>query len=323
MKAIIQDIYGTADVLKFADIDEPVPGENQVKIRVRAAGVDMGVWHLMTGEPYLVRAVGYGLRKPSVPIRGRDVAGVVESVGAKVTQFKPGDEVFGTCEGSFAEFAVARQDRIAPKPAELSFEEAAAAPISGVTALQALRDIAGVQAGQSVLVIGAAGGVGSYAVQLAKALGAHVTGVCSTGKVELVRSLGADDVLDYTRTDVTDGSRQFDVIIDTAGNRPLSALRRTLVPRGTLVLVGGEGGGKLFGLMGRILRAALLNPFVAQRLRPFVSTEGQQHLQALSKFLADGSVRPAIDRTFALAEAAEAIRYIHAGKARGKVVVTF
>jgi NADPH:quinone reductase-like Zn-dependent oxidoreductase len=228
VKAVVQDRYGDADVLAFREIEPPVPGNGDVLIRVRAAGVDPGIWHLMTGRPYLVRVMGFGLRAPKVKVRGRDVAGTVETVGTGVTQFQPGDDVYGTVEGSFAELACATATRFAPKPGNLTFEQAAASPISGMTALVAVRDRGRVQPGQRVLVVGAGGGVGSFAVQLAKAFGANVTGVCSSSKAELVRSIGADEVIDYTREDFADGKRQFDLIIDTAGRRPLSQLRRAL-----------------------------------------------------------------------------------------------
>ncbi|UZX01678.1 NAD(P)-dependent alcohol dehydrogenase [Arthrobacter sp. CDRTa11] len=322
MKAIVQDIYGSADVLTLRDIDKPTAGDGEVLIRVRAAGVDQGVWHLMTGLPYLVRVFGYGLKKPKVPVRGRDVAGVVEAVGTGVTRFQPGDEVFGTCEGSFAEYATAKEGRLALKPANLTFEQAAAVPISGGTALQAVRDAGQVTPGQIVLVIGAAGGVGSFAVQLAKVFGAEVTGVCSGGKADLVRSLGADQVVDYTREDFAAAGQRYDVIIDTAGNRPLSVLRQTLAPEGTLVIVGGEGGGQLTGGFERSLGAALLTPFVGQKLKGLVAGENHQDLQYLASLIEAGTVRPAIDTVYPLAEAAAAIDYVHEGRARGKVVVS-
>ena len=243
MKAIAHDTYGSTDVLELRDIDKPVVGEDDVLVAVRAAGVDPGVWHLMTGMPYLVRLMGYGLRAPKHRVRGTDVAGRVEAVGKNVTRFQPGDEVFGTCDGSFAEYACAREGRLAAKPANLGFEQAAAVPVSALTALQGLRDTAKVKAGHRVLVIGAAGGVGTFGVQIAKAFGAHVTGVCSTTKVDLVRSIGADEVIDYTRDDFAGGGRRYDVILDTASNRSLSHLRHALNPRGTLVIVGGEGAG--------------------------------------------------------------------------------
>jgi NADPH:quinone reductase-like Zn-dependent oxidoreductase len=293
----------------------------QELIRVRAAGVDQGVWHLMTGLPYLTRAVGYGLRKPKTGIRGRALAGHVEAVGKDIVDFRPGDEVFGTCEGSFAEYACAKENRLALKPANLSFEQAAAVPISAVTALQGLRDSGQVQPGQEVLIIGAAGGVGAYAVQLAKAFGAHVTGVCSTAKVELVRSIGADHVIDYTRDDFSDAGKRYDLILDTAGNRPLSVLRRALAPRGTLVVVGGEGGGPWTGGIGRSLRAGMLSLFVGQKLRALMSVERHEDLRFLTQLIEAGTVAPVIDKSYALADAPAAIQYVHEGRARGKVVV--
>jgi NADPH:quinone reductase-like Zn-dependent oxidoreductase len=323
MKAIVQDAYGSADVLELREIDKPAPHEGEVLVRVHAAGVDPGVWHLMTGRPYLVRAMGFGLRSPKVRVRGRDLAGVVESIGANVTHFKLGDEVFGTAEGSFAEYVCAREDKLAPKPANLTFEQAAAVPISGMTALQGLRDAGKVKPGQKVLVIGAAGGVGSFAVQIAKAFGAEVTGVCSTSKVDLVRSIGASHVIDYTREDFADRSRRYDLILDTAGNRPLGQLRRALAQTGTLVIVGGEGGGGrwLGGFDRQIFRAPLLSIFVGQTLRPLVSTESTQDLLALIDLIVAGKVTPVIDRTYPLSDAPAAVRYLAEGHARGKVVV--
>ena len=323
MKAIVQDVYGTADVLELRDMPRPVPQDGEVLIEVRAAGVDPGVWHLMTGRPYLLRAMGFGLRAPKVRIRGRDLAGRVEAVGGNVTRFKPGDEVFGTAEGSFAGYVCAREDRLALKPANLTFEQAAVLPISGMTALQGVRDAGKVKAGQSVLVIGAAGGVGSFAVQIAKAFGATVTGVCSTSKLEVVRSVGADHVIDYTREEFLDGSRRYDLILDTAGNRPLTRLRRALTPKGTLVIVGGEGGGGrvLAGFDRQILRAPLLSLFVSQSLRPMVAQETSADLAELAKLSESGKVTPLLDRTYPLSGAADAIRYLAEGHARGKVVV--
>lgn len=322
MKAIVQDSYGSADVLRLRDVATPVPGDDDVLIRVRAAGVDQGVWHLMTGLPYLTRAFGYGLKKPKNGIRGRDVAGVVEVTGKNIAGFRPGDEVYGTCEGSFAEYVCAQEARLAPKPANLSFAQAAAVPISAGTALQGLRDSGRLQSGQDVLVIGAAGGVGTYAVQLAKAFGAHVTGVCSTGKTDLVRSIGADDVIDYRREDFADAGKQYDLILDTAGNRPLSVLRRALKPRGTLVIVGGEGGGKWTGGFERALRAAALSPFVGQQLKGLIASERAEDLRFLTGLIEAGKVRPVIDRTYALADAPAAIGHLRDGSARGKIVIT-
>jgi len=322
MKAIVQDTYGSADVLELREIDRPAIGDDDVLVRVRAAGVEPGVWHVMTGMPYLVRVLGYGLRKPKVRVRGRDLAGLVEAAGKNVSGFRPGDEVFGTGDGSFAEYVSTQPATLAPKPANLTFEEAAAVPISGMTALQALRDVGRVQAGQKVLIIGAAGGIGSFAVQLAAAFGAVVSGVCSTTKVDLVRSLGADEVFDYTREDFADGRNRYDVIVDTAGNRSLAHLRRALAPRGTLVIVGGEGGGRWLGGFDRqILRAPALSLLVGQTMRPVVSKERSDDLLVLKGLIEAGSVKPIIDRTYPLSEAPDAVRYLAEGHARGKIVI--
>ncbi len=322
MKAIVQDRYGSADVLEFRDIEDPVVGEDDVLVRVHAAGCGPDVWHLMTGQPYFVRLMP-GFHKMRAGVRGRDVAGTVEAVGANVTGFRPGDEVMGIAEGSFAELAIARPDKLVAKPARLTFEQAAALPISGLTALQAMRDVGKVQAGQKVLVIGAGGGVGTLTVQVAKAFGAHVTGVCSTSKVDLVRSIGADDVIDYTRQDFADGSRHWDLIVETAGRRSLSDLRRALTPKGTLAIVGGEGGGKWTGgFFQQIFRAPLLSLFVSQRLRPVVSAEPQEDLLALKELVERNDVTPVIGRTYPLIEAADAIRYLAQGHAAGKIVIT-
>ena len=324
MKAMTQDKYGSADVLNLREIATPGIGDNDVLVRVRAAGVDPGVWHLMTGRPYLVRAMGFGLTKPKVAVRGRDVAGVVEAVGAYVTRFQPGDEVYGTCEsGSFAEYAAAPEGQLATKPANLTFEQAAVTPISGATALQAVRDSGRVQPGQEVLVIGAAGGVGSFSVQIAKSMGARVTGVCSTAKASVVRSLSADDVIDYTAEEITANGRQYDVIIDTAGNRPLSLLRRALTPKGTLVLVGGEhGGGPMLGGFERQLMAPLVSVFVGQRLTGLVARERATDLDSLTQLIEAGEVTPLLDQTYPLAQTPEAIRHIEAGHACGKVAIS-
>jgi NADPH:quinone reductase-like Zn-dependent oxidoreductase len=276
----------------------------------------------MTGLPYLVRVMGFGLRKPKMRIRGTDVAGSVEAAGKNVSRFKEGDQVYGTCDGSFAEYACARAERLAPKPSNLSFEQAAAVPVSGMTALNGLRDAGKVQPEQKALIIGAAGGVGAHAVQLAKAFGAVVTGVCSTPKMELVRTIGADEVIDYTREDFTDGTRRFDLILDTAGRRPLSRLRRALKPQGTLVIVGGEGGGRWLGGFQRQLFAPVRSRFTEQKLLGLISKERQQDLLTLKALIEAGKVMPVIDRTFPLKEAPQAIRYLEQGHARGKVVVT-
>jgi NADPH:quinone reductase-like Zn-dependent oxidoreductase len=322
MKAIVQERYGSADVLEFRDIEEPTVGEDDVLVRVHAAGCGPDVWHIMTGQPYFAR-LSLGLRRPKEAIRGGDLAGTVEAVGAAVSGFGPGDEVMGVGKGSFAEFAIAPAVKLVPKPTRLSFEEAAAAPISGLTALHAIRDEAKVQPDQTVLVIGAAGGVGTLTVQVAKTFGAEVTGVCSRTKVDLVRALGADHVIDYTREVFPDGSRRWDVIIDTAGRRPLSELRRALTPKGTLVIVGGDGGGRWTGGFFRgVLRAPLLSLFVGQRLRGLISKENKEDLEALRELIEAGKVTPVIDRTYPLIEAPEAIRYLERGHPRGKVVIT-
>jgi len=324
MKAIVQDTYGSADVLTFADIDRPVPTDNEVLIRVHAAGLHRGDWHIMTGLPYLIRLVvpSLGLRRPKVRVRGMDVAGTVEAVGTQVTRFQPGDAVFGWCDGSFAEYACAPQDQLAAKPANLSFEQAAAVPTSAFAALQGLRDSGQVQPGQTVLIIGAAGAVGSFAVQLAKAFGAQVTGVASTPQVELVRSIGADEVIDYTRADITDGTRQWDLILDTAGHRSLSQLRRALTPKGTLVIVGSEGRGRWLGGFDRSLRAPMLSRFVGQRLRMLASKPRQDDLVVLAELIEAGKLTPIIGRTYPLGEVPEAIRQLEQGHARGKLVIT-
>jgi len=322
MKAIVQDAYGSPDVLELREIATPVVGGDEVLVRVLAAGVDQGVWHLMAGLPYLVRVAGVGLRAPKNPVRGVDVAGRVEAVGENVTGVQPGDEVFGTCRGSFAEYACARADRLVPKPSNLTFEQAAAVPVSGCTALQALRDRGKVRPGQRVLIIGAGGGVGTFAVQLAKAFGVEVTGVCSTTKVELVRSIGADRVIDYTREDFADGDSRYNVILDIAGNRSLSHLRRALAREGTLVLVGGEGGGRWLGGVDRTLRALVLSRFVRQGLSTWIATQPKEDLEVLHELLEAGKVTPVVDRTFPLSEVPEAIRYLRAGRAHGKVVIT-
>ncbi|MFI6144623.1 NAD(P)-dependent alcohol dehydrogenase [Streptomyces sp. NPDC051109] len=321
MRAIVQDVYGPPEVLRLDEIDRPVPGRGEVLLRVHAAGLDQGVWHLMTGTPYALRAAGFGLRAPGQRIRGMDVAGRVEAVGAGVTRFRPGDEVYGTCAGSFAEYACAKEDGLAPRPARLTPEEAAVVAISASTALQALR--AGrLEPGQRVLVIGAAGGVGTYAVQLAKALGAgHVTGVCSTPKTELVRSLGADEVVDYTREDPTDVAQPYDLVLDIGGNRPLRRLRRALARGGTLIIVGGETGGRWIGGHDRQLRALLLSPFTRHRLRGLAATPRQEDLRALGEFIESGAITPVVDRTYPLPQVPDAIRRLREGRVRGKIAI--
>jgi NADPH:quinone reductase-like Zn-dependent oxidoreductase len=331
MKAITQDIYGSADVLALDDIDKPAVGDGEVLVRIRAAGVGPDVWHLMTGRPYFVRLMGFGLRKPKNRVVGRDVAGSVEAVGGDVTKFQPGDEVFGTCRGAFAEYACVEAGSegsvggggvLAPKPANLTFEQAAGVPTSGCTALQGLRDAGGIQSGQSILIIGASGGVGTFAVQLAKMFGAHVTGVCRTSKVDLVRSLGADHVIDYTRDDLADGAHRYDLVLDTAGRRSLSHLRRALTRRGTLVIVGGEGGGRWTGGFERQLRAVVVSPFVRQTLRSLAAVERRADLLFLKRLIEAGKLTPVIDRTYPLNEAPKALSDANEGHGRGKAVIT-
>ena len=320
MRAVVQDAYGEADVLRLDRVARPEVGPGRALVRIQAAGVDRGVWHLMAGKPYAVR-LAMGLRAPRSRIRGRELAGVVEAVGADVTALRPGDQVFGTGEGTFAEYAAAKASKLAPWPSGLSAEQAAVVPISASTALQAVRDHGRVQAGQSVLVIGASGGVGSFAVQIAKASGAHVTGVGSTEKLDLVRSLGADDVVDYRTTDLASLERRYDVVLDIGGNRPLRVLRRLLTPTGTLVIVGGEDGGQVLG-MGRQLLALLLSPFSKQHLRMFVASENAADLVVLTELIDAGQVTPVVERTFPLEDAAAAVAHMSQGKARGKVAVT-
>ncbi|MFC4608379.1 NAD(P)-dependent alcohol dehydrogenase [Streptomyces maoxianensis] len=322
MKAIVRETYGPPEGLELKEIDKPVAGDDDVLVRVHAAGVDQGVWHLVTGKPYLLRILGFGLRRPKNRVPGLDVAGRVEAVGRNVTRFQPGDEVFGTCAGSYAEYALARQDKLAPKPSNISFEQAAAVHSSALAAFQGLRRSARVQAGQKVLVVGAGGGVGTFAVQLAKEFGANVTGVCSTKKMELVRSIGADDVIDYTREDFTAGPRRYDLIVDIAGGRSLSRLRRALAPRGTLVVVGSEEGGRWVQGVDRAIRAAMLSPFVSQKLRMLVSMENEEDLESVRKLMEAGKLTPVVDRTYSLSEVPKAIQYLRAGHACGKVVIT-
>ena len=322
MTAMVQDRYGGPEVLRLEQIDRPRITDDEVLIRVHAAGVDRGAWHLMAGLPYPVRLAGYGVRTPKTPVRGREFAGTVEAVGANVTRFHVGDEVFGIGEGGFAEYATGTPGKLAPKPTNLSFVQAAAVPISALTALQAVRDGGQVKPGQKVLILGASGGVGSYAVQIAKAYGAEVTGVASTVKLDLVRSLGADHVIDYTRGDITDDGRRYDVILDIGGNRTLRHLRRALTEHGTLVIVGGETGGRWMGGYDRGFRALLLSRFVGQRLRMLTNSENAPDLIVLTNLIESGAVTPAVDRTYPLRETGTAIRYMLDGHARGKLVVT-
>jgi NADPH:quinone reductase-like Zn-dependent oxidoreductase len=323
MQAIVQDRYGEAgDVLRLEETGRPAIGDGEVLLRVHAAAVDRGVWHLMTGLPYPVRFAGYGVRAPKTRVRGREVAGRVEAMGKDVTTFQVGDEVFGIAEGAFAGYACAQPGKLAHRPENLTAVQAAAVSVSALTALQAVRDHGHVQAGQKVLVIGASGGVGTFAVQIAKAYGAEVTGVCSTTKMDLVQSIGADHVIDYTRADIADGAQRYDVIIDTGGNRPLRQLRGALAPRGTLVIVGGETGGRWLGGFDRGFRAPVLSRFVKQELATVMCSENAADLLVLAELIESGKVTPVIDKTYPLSQAPDAIRYMQEGHAHGKVVIT-
>jgi NADPH:quinone reductase-like Zn-dependent oxidoreductase len=322
MRAIVQDRYGSADVLRLAQVARPQIADNEVLVHVKAAGLDRGTWHMMAGQPYLLRLLGFGFLRPKNRVPGLDVAGTVVAAGSSVTRFSSGDEVFGISRGSFAEYAAVLEDKLARKPANLTFDQAAVVPISAGTALQALTDTGGIERGQRVLIIGASGGVGSYAVQLAKAFGAEVTGVCSTAKLDLVRSLGADHVIDYTRQDFADGTHTYDLILDIGGNTSLSRLRRALTPAGTLVIVGGEEGGKWTGGFGRSLRAPLLSPFARQRLTMLASKERASDQERLTPLIEAGKVTPSLDRTYPLDRVPEAMRHLEAGDVRGKVAIT-
>jgi NADPH:quinone reductase-like Zn-dependent oxidoreductase len=325
MKAVVYTNYGSPDVLEIRDVKRPVPNDDQILIKVRAAAVNPLDWHFMEGTPYIMRAMGVGLRKPKDPRLGVDVAGQVEAVGKNVTQFKPGDEVFGGKTGAFAEYVCARADRaIVLKPANITFEQAASVPIAAITALQALRDKGKVHAGQKVLINGASGGVGTFAVQIAKSFGADVTGVCSTRNLDLVRSLGADHVIDYTKEDFTKGDERYDVILDNVGTQPLSGFRHALQPKGICVMIGGGGpnDGGLIGPMGRPVVALLMSPFISQKMGMMMAELNKEDLTILGDLMQSGKVKPVIDRTYPLSQIAEAMRYLEAGHARGKVIIT-
>src|SRR3954453_16283462 len=324
MTAIVQDEYGPApeDVLRVEEIDRPAIGADEVLVRVHAASVDRGTWHVMAGLPYPIRLAGFGLRRPKYGNLGRNLAGTVEAVGAGVTAFTPVDAVFGIGEASFAEYARARPDKLAPKPAKLSLDQAAAVPVSALAAPQAVRDHGRVRTGQQVLIVGASGDVGTFAVQIAKAFGAEVTGVCSTEKLDVVRALGADHLVDYSTDDFADGEHRYDVVLDIGGNRRLSDLRRALTRRGRLVIVGGETDGRWLGGVDRQVRALLLSPFISQKLGTFVASENAKDLTALRELIDSGQLAPVIDRSYPLSEVAVAIRYLLDGRARGKLVIT-
>jgi len=321
MEAIVQDLYGSADRLRLAQIEKPVIAAGEVLVQVRAAGVDRGTCHLMRGEPYLIRILGFGFRGPKNRVPGLDVAGTVVAAGADVSRFQVGDEVFGIARGSFAEYAAAREDKLVRKPTALSFEQAAVVAVSGLAAIKGLHT-GRIAAGQKALIIGASGGVGTYAVQLAKAFGAKVTGVASTAKAGLVRSIGADQVIDYTREDFADGRQHYDLILDIGGNSHLSRLRRALTPKGTLVIAGSEGA-KWTGV-GRQTRALMLSPLVPQRLTMYISSTNKRRadLEALCQQIETGHLTPVVGKTYPLAEVPKAIRHLESGHAQGKIAIT-
>lgn len=323
MKAIAQDRYGSPDVLELREVDTPAVADEEVLVRVHAASVNARDWHLMRGDPYLAR-LALGVRGPKTKIRGTDFAGRVEAVGRAVKRFRPGDEVFGETEGAFAEFVCASDDVVEPKPAALSFEQAAALPLAGNTALMGLRDLARVQPGQAVLINGASGGVGTFAVQIAKAFGAEVTGVCSARNGELVRSLGADHLIDYAQEDFTRNGQRYDVVFDLVGNHSLAGFRRALKPTGTIVLSGGGAfeGGSVIGPMGLLIRGQVMSRFARHRLLVLTATPGKENLATLRELADSGKLTPVIDRTYPLSEAPEAVRYLEGEHARSKVVIT-
>jgi len=325
MKAVVYTDYGSPDVLQIRDIKKPVPNDNQILIKVRAASINPLDWHFIEGTPYIMRAMGVGLRKPKDPRLGVDLAGEVEAVGKNVTEFKPGDEVFGARDGAFAEYVCARADRaVVLKPANITFEQAASVPIAAITALQGLRDKGKIQPEQKVLINGASGGVGTFAVQIAKSYGAEVTGVCSTRNLDLVRSLGADHVIDYTKEDFTKGKQRYDLILDNVGTQPLSGFRHALQPKGICVMIGGGGpnDGGLIGPLGRPVKALMLSPFISQKMSMFMAELNKKDLTILGDLMQSGKVKPVIDRTYPLSQIAEAIRYLEQGHARGKVIIT-
>jgi NADPH:quinone reductase-like Zn-dependent oxidoreductase len=319
MRAIVQHRYGSADVMRLKQVPQPEIAENEVLVRVHAAGLSRGTWHLMSGKPYVMR-LGLGLRGPKQSVAGQDVAGTVVAVGSAVTRFGIGDQVFGIGQGSFAEYTAAREDKLARKPANITFEQAASVPVSALTALQGLRDVGQAKRGDKVLIIGASGGVGTFAVQLARAFGAEVTGVCSTSKLDLVRSLGAHHVVDYTATDFADGPN-YDLILDVGGNATLARIRSSLTDRGTLVIVGGEDNGNWVG-MSRQLRAVALSPFIRQRLTMFLRTQNVRDLEEVTDLIEAGTLSPTVDRAFPLDRVPDAMRYLESGNARGKIAVT-
>jgi NADPH:quinone reductase-like Zn-dependent oxidoreductase len=325
MKAVVYTRFGPPDVLEIRDIKKPVPNDDQILVKVRAASVNPYDWHFIRGTPYIMRVMMAGIRKPKDPRLGVDYAGTVEAVGKNVTQFKPGDEVFGNKSGAFAEYLCARADRaVVLKPANITFEQAAGVPVAALTALQGIRDKGKVQPGQNVLINGASGGVGTFAVQIAKSFGADVTGVCSGRNVDLVRSLGADHVIDYTKEDFSKGDERYDVILDNVGTQPLSGFRRVLKPNGICVMIGGGGPneGKWVGPMARPIKALLMSPFISQKIGMMMAEGNKDDLNILADLMQSGKVTPVIDRTYPLREIREAIRYLETGRARGKVIIT-
>jgi NADPH:quinone reductase-like Zn-dependent oxidoreductase len=322
VKAIVQDRFGPPEVLKLADTGLPEVGPSEVLVRVHAAALNPADWHILRGDPLVARLMGVGLTRPKARVAGIDAAGVVEAASADVPGLRNGDQVLGFCRGAFAEYACAAAELVVPKPANLSFEQAAAVPVAATTALRAIRDVGQVTAGQRVLVNGAGGGVGTYAVQIAAALGAEVTGVCSTGNAELVRSIGAAHVIDYTAEDFTDGRTLYDVILDNVSTLPLTRLRQALTPKGTLVLNGGGSPGHMFGPVAGIAGAVVANAFVSQRLRPLPSRQNREELLAVTRLIEDGKLMPVVGRTYPLTDTAEGLRYVEQGHARGKAVVT-
>lgn len=323
MKAVAYEQFGSPDVLELTEVRKPEAQHNQVLVRVRAASPNPYDWHFMRGLPYIARLTAIGLRKPKNSVLGSDMAGVVESVGSEVTRFRPGDEVFGFVgAGGFAEYVSAEETLLALKPANLSFQQAATVPLAGLTALQGLRDAGQIKANQKVLIVGASGGVGTFAVQIAKWFGADVTGVCSTRNLDLVRSIGADRLIDYTQEDFTRNGATYDLIFQVAGTTAPAAFRRVLTPKGSLVLSSGDSSGRIIGAVSRILKAVLLSPFISQTMRPFLMKPSRQDLEFLKELIEAGRIAPVIDRTYPLSEAADAIRYLETLRARGKVVIS-
>ena len=321
MKAAVYSRYGPPDVVQIRDVEKPVPKDDEVLIKVRAASVNPVDWHFMRGRPYFLRILA-GLRKPRITRLGVDVAGQVEAVGRSVTQFKPGDGVFGSCRGAFAEYACTSESALVMKPDDVTFEQAASVPLAALTALQGLRDKGQIQPGQKVLINGAAGGVGTFAVQIAKSFGADVTGVCSARNVGMVRSIGADRVIDYTREDFTKSGQRYDLILDSVGNHSLLACRRVLNPKGIYIAVGGPSGPWMIGPLASAITAPVLSRFVSQKLVMVLTRRSKEDLIIMQELLEAGKVTPVIDRSYPLSEVPEAIRYLEEGHARGKVVIT-